>query len=88
MTKVSGYRYSDDVLLGGQNIFNSGDLLEFRSLVGMPFQRPNPFPKSIMDNMVANVHANKRWCRAKIHKHYLSSTGRSGALGCGQGAAR
>lgn len=35
--KVSGYRYSGDVLLGGRSIFNYRDVLEFRRRVGMLF---------------------------------------------------
>ena len=57
--KVSGYRYSGDVLLGGRSIFKDGDLMEFRRRVGMVFQRPNPFPMSIIDNVVAGVRAHK-----------------------------
>src|ERR1700748_1047154 len=57
--KVSGYRYSGDVLLHGRSIFSDRDLMEFRRRVGMVFQRPNPFPMSIMDNVVAGVRAHK-----------------------------
>lgn len=57
--KVSGYRHSGDVLLGGRSIFEQRDLMEFRRRVGMLFQRPNPFPMSIMDNVVAGVRAHK-----------------------------
>jgi phosphate transport system ATP-binding protein len=57
--KVSGYRCSGDVLLGGLSIFKSQDLMEFRRRVGMLFQRPNPFPMSIIDNVVAGVRAHK-----------------------------
>jgi phosphate transport system ATP-binding protein len=57
--KVSGYRYSGDVLLGGRSIFKSQDLMEFRRRVGMVFQRPNPFPMSILDNVVAGLRAHK-----------------------------
>jgi phosphate transport system ATP-binding protein len=57
--KVFGYRYSGDVLLGGLSIFKSQDLMEFRRRVGMLFQRPNPFPMSIIDNVVAGVRAHK-----------------------------
>jgi phosphate transport system ATP-binding protein len=57
--KVSGYRYSGDVLLGRRSIFTDRDLMEFRRRVGMVFQRPNPFPMSIMDNVVAGVRAHK-----------------------------
>ncbi|HEX7323336.1 MAG TPA: ATP-binding cassette domain-containing protein [Mycobacterium sp.] len=57
--KVSGFRYSGDVLLGGESIFGDRDLMEFRRSVGMLFQRPNPFPMSIRDNVVAGVRAHK-----------------------------
>jgi len=57
--KVSGYRHSGDVLLGGHSIFSDRDLMEFRRKVGMVFQRPNPFPMSIIDNVVAGVRAHK-----------------------------
>jgi phosphate transport system ATP-binding protein len=33
--------------------------MEFRRKVGMLFQRPNPFPMSIIDNVVAGVRAHK-----------------------------
>ncbi|MGH3634471.1 MAG: ATP-binding cassette domain-containing protein [Mycobacterium sp.] len=57
--KVSGYRHSGDVLLDGRSIFSGRDLMEFRRSVGMLFQRPNPFPMSIVDNVVAGVRAHK-----------------------------
>jgi phosphate transport system ATP-binding protein len=57
--KISGFRHSGDVLLGGHSIFGSQDLMEFRRRVGMLFQRPNPFPMSILDNVVAGVRAHK-----------------------------
>jgi phosphate transport system ATP-binding protein len=60
--KVSGFRYSGDVLLAGNSIFNGSDhrdMMEFRRSIGMLFQRPNPFPMSIMDNVVAGVRAHK-----------------------------
>lgn len=57
--RVSGYRYSGDVLLGGRSIFKNQDPMEFRRMVGMLFQRPNPFPMSIIDNVVAGVRAHK-----------------------------
>src|ERR1700756_4650307 len=57
--KVFGYQYSGDVLLSGQSIFKSDDLMDFRRRVGMLFQRPNPFPMSIIDNVLAGVRAHK-----------------------------
>jgi len=64
--KVSGYRYSGDVLLGGRSIFKSQDLMEFRRRVGMLFQRPNPFPMSILDNVVAGLRAHKLVSRKDV----------------------
>ncbi len=66
--KVSGYRYTGDVLLGGDSIFRNRDLMEFRRTVGMLFQRPNPFPMSIIDNVVAGLRAHKMVPR-KEFKH-------------------
>lgn len=57
--KVSGYRHEGDVLLGGRSIFKDRDLMEFRRRAGMLFQRPNPFPMSIIDNVLAGVRAHK-----------------------------
>ncbi|MBO0770594.1 MAG: phosphate ABC transporter ATP-binding protein [Actinobacteria bacterium] len=58
--KVSGYRRSGDVRLEGTSIWNAGvDTMSLRRRVGMLFQRPNPFPMSIMDNVVAGVRAHK-----------------------------
>ncbi len=57
--RVTGYRRSGDVLLGGRSVFESRDLMELRRRVGMLFQRPNPFPMSIIDNVVAGVRAHK-----------------------------
>src|SRR5215831_17327454 len=47
--KVSGYRHAGDVLLDGRSIWHPGvELMSLRRKVGMLFQRPNPFPMSIM----------------------------------------
>jgi len=45
-------RASGKVLLEGQDIYAPGvDVVDIRRRVGMVFQRPNPFPKSIYDNV-------------------------------------
>ncbi len=57
--RVSGFRHEGDVVLDGQSIWApSQDLLTIRRRVGMLFQRPNPFPMSIKDNVVAGVKAH------------------------------
>jgi phosphate transport system ATP-binding protein len=58
--KVSGYRHSGDVLLDGRSIWHPGvELMSLRRRVGMLFQRPNPFPMSIMENVTAGTRAHK-----------------------------
>lgn len=58
--KVTGYRHTGDVLLDGRSIWHPGvELMSLRRKVGMLFQRPNPFPMSIMDNVVAGVKAHR-----------------------------
>ena len=58
--KVSGYRHSGEVLLGDRSIWDPRvDLMSLRRRVGMLFQRPNPFPMSIADNVVAGVRAHR-----------------------------
>jgi phosphate transport system ATP-binding protein len=45
-------RTEGEILLDGDNIFAQGvDVVNVRRRVGMVFQRPNPFPKSIYDNV-------------------------------------
>ena len=49
---VVGTRVTGDVLVDQQNIYqHSVDLVQLRKKVGMVFQRPNPFPISIFDNV-------------------------------------
>ena len=49
---IPGARGDGEVLLDGQNIYAPGvDVVEVRKKVGMVFQQPNPFPKSIFDNV-------------------------------------
>lgn len=49
---VSCARVEGEVLLDGANIFDkSVDVVDLRKKVGMVFQQPNPFPKSIFENV-------------------------------------
>ncbi len=58
--KVSGYRHSGDVLLESRSIWDPGlELMSLRRKVGMLFQRPNPFPMSILENVIAGVRAHR-----------------------------
>jgi phosphate transport system ATP-binding protein len=49
---IAGVRVKGEVKLSGLDIYDSStDVVELRRRVGMVFQRPNPFPKSIFDNV-------------------------------------
>ncbi len=49
---IRGIRIAGDTLLDGQSIYASGiDLRQLRKRVGMVFQRPNPFPLSVFENV-------------------------------------
>ena len=49
---IAGTRVDGEVLLHGENIYDpSMDVVELRQRVGMVFQKPNPFPQSIYDNV-------------------------------------
>ena len=47
---IPGVRITGEVLYSGQNIFET-DVTNLRKEVGMVFQKPNPFPMSIYDNV-------------------------------------
>ena len=48
---VEGCRINGKVLLDGQDIYGNMDINLLRKRVGMVFQKPNPFPMSIYDNI-------------------------------------
>ena len=54
---VRGARLEGEILLDGQNIL-SQDVTQLRRKIGMVFQRPNPFPKSIFENVAYGPKIN------------------------------
>ena len=54
---IKNARYEGQVLLDGHNVLEL-DVTKLRRRVGMVFQRPNPFPKSIFDNIAYGVKVN------------------------------
>jgi phosphate transport system ATP-binding protein len=56
---IPGTQHSGDILLEGVSVYSRGtDPVELRRNVGMVFQRPNPFPKSIFDNVAYGPRLN------------------------------
>jgi phosphate transport system ATP-binding protein len=49
---IPGCRVTGEIFIGDRNIYDPGvDLVSLRRQVGLVFQKPNPFPKSIYDNI-------------------------------------
>jgi phosphate transport system ATP-binding protein len=64
---IPGTRHTGDILVEGSSIFEPGtDLVALRQRVGMVFQRPNPFPKSIFDNVAYGPSLNRLVPRREI----------------------
>ena len=60
---IPGTRVAGEVMFHGENIYGEGvDPVEVRRRVGMVFQKPNPFPKSIYQNVAwgAKINGMKR----------------------------
>ena len=56
---IPGSRLTGEILIDGQNIYDkSVDVDKLRKNVGMVFQRPNPFPKSIFENVAYGLRVN------------------------------
>ena len=63
---VEGCRIDGEVLLDGQNIFKGMDVNVLRKRVGMVFQKPNPFPMSIYDNIAYGPRTHGIRSKAKL----------------------
>ena len=48
---IEGVKVDGEILLDQENIYGDIDVIKLRSRVGMVFQKPNPFPMSIYDNV-------------------------------------
>ena len=57
---IPGTRAQGEVLIDGQDVYAPGvDVVELRRKVGMVFQKSNPFPKSIFDNVAYGLRINR-----------------------------
>jgi phosphate transport system ATP-binding protein len=54
------------VLFGGKNLITDYEPMELRRRVGMVFQKPNPFPMSIFDNVAYGPRLFKRYTKSDI----------------------
>ncbi len=75
---IPGTRIDGEVLLDSQNIYEpSVDVVQLRRRVGMVFQKPNPFPKTIFENVAyglrVNGFKNKAVLRESVEKSLVDA---------------
>jgi len=70
---IESCRVSGSITIDGENIYDAAiDVVQLRARVGMVFQKPNPFPKSIYDNVaygprIHGLAAGKAELDAVVH---------------------
>ncbi|MEN0110315.1 MAG: phosphate ABC transporter ATP-binding protein PstB [Planctomycetota bacterium] len=66
---IDGARVTGDITLDGQNIYGSRvDVVELRKRVGMVFQKSNPFPKSIFENIAYGPRVAGERNKARLYE--------------------
>ena len=63
---VEGCKITGDIRLDGENIYGDMDVNLLRKRVGMVFQKPNPFPMSIYDNIAYGPRTHGIRSKAKL----------------------
>jgi len=64
---VRGARVSGEVLLDGEDAV-AMDVAQLRRRVGMVFQKPNPFPKSIFENVAYGLRVNRTRAKVRLNE--------------------
>lgn len=65
---IEGCRITGEILLDGVNIYDNIDVNMLRKRVGMVFQKPNPFPMSIYDNIAYGPRTHGIHARVKLEE--------------------
>jgi len=64
---IIGTRLEGSCMINGQNIYDKNvDVDNLRKNIGMVFQKPNPFPKSIFENVAYGLRVNRIGTKAEI----------------------
>jgi phosphate transport system ATP-binding protein len=77
---IEGCRVGGNITLDGEDVYNPAlDVVELRARVGMVFQKPNPFPKSIYENVAygPKIHGLAR-SRADLDEIVVTSLRKAG----------
>lgn len=75
---IEGTKMTGKLLIDGKDIYAKGvEVDELRKNVGMVFQKPNPFPKSIFDNVAyglkVNRMGNKKFIEEKVEESLIAA---------------
>jgi phosphate transport system ATP-binding protein len=74
---IPGTRTEGEAILDGENIFDKTlDVVLLRQRVGMVFQRPNPFPKSIFDNIAYGLRVqgkSNKYIKERVEQSLIGS---------------
>ncbi len=74
---VDGCRIEGEITLRGENIYGGYDVNMLRKCVGMVFQKPNPFPMSIYENIAYGPRVHGVKSRVKLDEIVESSLRRA-----------
>ena len=71
---IPGTRVEGEVVLEGEDIYASGvDVVEIRKRVGMVFQKPNPFPKTVFNDVAYGLRVNGVKNKSELHDRVEAS---------------
>src|SRR4026208_1514001 len=75
---IDGVKISGNIIVNGEDIYAEGmDVVELRRKVGMVFQKPNPFPKTIFENVAYGLRVNgvsdKKFIQEKVEQSLVRS---------------
>ncbi|MDL2319527.1 phosphate ABC transporter ATP-binding protein PstB [Alistipes sp. OttesenSCG-928-B03] len=75
---IPGTRLTGKCIVGGEDIYGKGvQVDELRKTVGMVFQKPNPFPKSIFENVAYGLRVNgvrdKAFIRQRVEESLVGA---------------
>ncbi|MCX8131132.1 MAG: phosphate ABC transporter ATP-binding protein PstB [Clostridia bacterium] len=63
---IANVKITGDVFFDGLNVYQEYDIVELRKKVGMVFQKPNPFPMSVYDNVAYGPRIHGIKSKAKL----------------------
>ena len=64
---IGNARIEGNIIMDNKDIYKpDGDVVDLRKKVGMVFQRPNPFPKTVYDNVAYGPRLHKKYSKMEL----------------------